>query len=249
LGVRRHRTEHEEQPQRSDCAGTPRRYDEPHAATLQEEEWLGIARDRAAREFARQSLARVAEREHRFDRRGAAARSQDVSNLVIRPEAAGDRRAIFEVNARAFPQPGEAKLVDALRTSNAATISLVAESAGRIVGHILFSPVRVEGEGSSFTALGRAPMAVVPACQRAGVGSALVRAGLDACRRAGHGVVFVLGHPTYYPRFGFEPAAQRGLHYEGGPDFDAAFFVAELTAGALAGRRGVVHYRPEFAQL
>lgn len=170
-------------------------------------------------------------------------------DVEIRPEEARDRRTIFEVNVRAFPQPAEAKLVDALRAAGVATISLVAERNDRVVGHILFSPARVVGEGAAFVAQGLAPMAVEPACQRGGIGSMLVRAGLDACRREGHAVVFVLGHPEYYPRFGFEPAAQQGLHYEGGPGFDPAFFVAELAVGALAGRRGVVHYRPEFAQL
>jgi len=169
------------------------------------------------------------------------------SGVAIRPEAPRDRSAIFDVNARAFPRQDEAKLVDVLRAANAATISLVAERDERLVGHILFSPVRVEGEGASFAAQGLAPMAVLPECQRDGIGSALVRAGLDACRRAGHPLVFVLGHPAYYPRFGFEPALPRGLHYEGGAAFEHAFFVVELEAGALAGRRGIVHFRPEFA--
>jgi putative acetyltransferase len=171
------------------------------------------------------------------------------AGLSIRAEERHDQRAVFEIHARAFPQLGEAKLVDALRAAGAATISLVAERKGRVVGHILFSPVRVEGEGGSFTAQGLAPVAVDPDCQRDGIGSALVRAGLDACRAAGHTIVFVLGHPTYYPRFGFEAAAPRGFHYEGGAGYAPAFFVVELVAGSLACRGGVVHYRPEFAAL
>jgi putative acetyltransferase len=90
-------------------------------------------------------------------------------------------------------------------------------------------------------------MAVEPDCQRDGIGSLLVRAGLDACRSKGHAIVFVLGHSEYYPRFGFEPAAPRGLFYsDTSRDYSAVFFVTELEAGALAGRRGVVHFRPEF---
>jgi putative acetyltransferase len=171
-----------------------------------------------------------------------------MSDVVIRPEAPRDQRAIFDVNARAFPQPAEARLVDALRAANAVTSSLVAERDGRVVGHILFSPVRVEGEGGGFVAQGLGPVAVDPDCQRDGIGGALVRAGLDACRRAGHAIVFVLGHAAYYPRFGFEPAAPRGLFYaDTSRDYTPVFFVAELEAGALAGRTGVVHYRPEFA--
>jgi putative acetyltransferase len=184
---------------------------------------------------------------------------------MIRPEEPRDQRDIFAVNARAFPQLDEARLVDALRTANAVTCSLVAERDGRVVGHILFSPVRVqvgqrptrsepqasevhrEGEGASFVAQGLAPMAVEPECQRDGIGSLLVRAGLDACRSQGHAVVFVLGHPAYYPRFGFEPAAPRGLFYaDTSRDHSPVFFVTELEPGALAGRKGVVHFRPEF---
>lgn len=173
----------------------------------------------------------------------------EAARLGIRAEQPRDRGAVFEIHARAFPQLGEAKLVDALRAAGAATISLVAERGGRVVGHILFSPVRVDGEGGSFVAQGLAPLAVDPSCQREGIGSALVRAGLDACRAAGHTIVFVLGHPAYYPRFGFEAAALRGLHYEGGAGYAPAFFVAELAGGSLAGRAGVVHYRREFAAL
>ena len=172
-----------------------------------------------------------------------------MSDVAIRPEVPRDVRAIFDVNARAFGQPAEAKLVDTLRAANAATLSLVAERDGRVVGHILFSPVRVEGEGASFVAQGLAPMAVDPDHQREGIGSLLVRAGLDASRCAGHPIVFVLGHPDYYPRFGFAAAAPRGLHYSDGVAFAAAFFVAELEAGALAGRTGVVHYHTAFDAL
>jgi putative acetyltransferase len=173
-----------------------------------------------------------------------------VSGVVIRPEETRHERAIFEIHARAFPSDGEARLVDALRAAGAATISLVAECDERVVGHILFSPVRVDGAGGSFAALGLAPVAVVPERQRDGIGSALVRAGLAVCRSAGHSIVFVLGHASYYPRFGFEPAAPRGLFYSDRTrDYAPVFFVAELEPGALAGRTGIVHYRPEFAGL
>jgi len=174
-----------------------------------------------------------------------------VARVAIRPEAPRDRAAVFGVHARAFPSDAEARLVDALRAAGAATLSLVAERDGRVAGHVLFSPVRVAGASGSgwFDALGLAPLAVEPALQRGGIGSALVRDGLAACRIAGHQAVFVLGQPGYYPRFGFEPAAPRGLAYAGGAAYAAAFFVAELAPGALAGRRGVVHYRAEFDAL
>jgi putative acetyltransferase len=170
--------------------------------------------------------------------------------VAIRPERPGDRAAIFAVHASAFPTDAEACLVDRLRDAGAATISLVAERDGRVVGHVLFSPVRVVGEaGVAFGALGLAPVAVVPELQKDGIGGALIRAGFDACRAGGHPIVFVLGHPPYYPRFGFEPASRYGLSYEGRPQFSPAFFVRELEPGALAGRGGVVHYHAAFAGL
>lgn len=168
--------------------------------------------------------------------------------VSVRPERSADRAAIFDVVARAFPTDAEAKLVDRLRDAGAATLSLVAERDGHVVGHLLFSPVRVEpeGAGAGFEALGLAPLAVHPDLQRSGAGHALMRAGLAACREAGHAIVFVLGHADYYPRFGFEPAAPKRLHYSGGRAFDGSFFVAELEPGALAGCSGIVHYHPAF---
>lgn len=170
--------------------------------------------------------------------------------ISIRPERDSDRAAIFEIHARAFPTDAEARLVDRLRDAGAATISLVAESEGRVVGHILFSPVRVTSEtGAAFAATGLAPVAVAPELQNRDIGGALIRAGFECCKEIGEPIVFVLGHPPYYPRFGFEPAVQYGLSYEGRPAFSPAFFVRELVPGALAGRGGVVTYHVEFAGL
>ena len=169
----------------------------------------------------------------------------------MRPERPADRAAVFDVVARAFPTDAEAQLVDRLRDAGAATISLVAERDGRVVGHLLFSRVRVEpeGAGARFEALGLAPLSVHPDVQRSGAGHALMHAGLAACHAAGHEIVFVLGHADYYPRFGFVPAAPKRLHYSGGRSFDRSFFVAELAPGALAGRSGIVHYHAAFDAL
>ena len=90
-------------------------------------------------------------------------------------------------------------------------------------------------------------MAVLPEYQRHGIGSQLVRAGLDACRAQGHGLVVVIGHPTFYPKFGFVPASTTCLEYEHAVRPEA-FMVLELQAGALAHARGVVRYRPEFTK-
>ena len=165
--------------------------------------------------------------------------------IDVRPETVEDAAAIWVVNAEAFGQPDEADLVDALRANEAVTFSLVAESGGDIVGHILFSPVTLEGDETPFKALGLGPLAVRPERQGKGIGSRLVEAGLAACRKAGYTAVFVLGHPAYYPRFGFVPTRPLGLRceFEVPPE---AFMVVELGRGALAGRAGTVKYRPEF---
>lgn len=164
---------------------------------------------------------------------------------LVRWERAADRTAVFTINARAFGGPNEARLVDALRESAKPQISLVALRENRVVGHIFFSPVTVGSGARAWSAIGLAPMAVEPEWQNRGVGSALVRSGLAACRAIRRPVVFVLGHPQYYPRFGFRPAPPLGLRFRG-PEFNPAFLVAELEPGALAGRTGEVRYLPDF---
>jgi putative acetyltransferase len=165
--------------------------------------------------------------------------------MIIRREKPEDMDAIYQVNERAFDGKVESELVSKLRERNIVTLSLVAEWDGQIVGHILFSPVAVESEHSSFGAITLAPMAVLPEYQRKGIGSQLVAAGLDECRDLGHEIVVVLGHPEYYPRFGFVPAKSRGI----GCEFevpDEAWMFLELQEGVLMGRRGTVKFQPEF---
>jgi putative acetyltransferase len=166
------------------------------------------------------------------------------ARFTVRPERAGDEADVFAVHERAFGRRAEAELVDALRAAGVVTVSLVAEADGRVVGHVLFSPVLVRDERGTWSAVGLGPLAVVPERQREGIGDALARAGLEACRARGDGVVFVLGHAAYYPRFGFRLAAPLGLRWEHG--HDESFFVAEVLRDALGGRGGVVSYRPEF---
>jgi putative acetyltransferase len=167
------------------------------------------------------------------------------ANTTIRPEEPRDAEAVRIVNSRAFEGPTEATLVDALRDTPGA-ISLVAVVGDTIVGHILFTPIHVEGVEPPVPASGLAPMAVLPAYQRQGIGSLLVKAGLDACRSAGHRFVVVVGHPEYYPRFGFVAASTKGLECQW-PVPPEAFMVLELEPGTLAAVRGLVRYRPEFA--
>ena len=165
--------------------------------------------------------------------------------LTIRAETPEDIPAIHHVNTAAFGQANEADLVDALRQHSALTISLVAIQDGHLVGHIAFSPVTITSSTVTIAALGLAPMAVLPTCQRRGMGSQLVEAGLTACHHTPYGVVVVLGHPHYYPRFGFVPAKPLGIVWEHDAP-EEAFMVKEIQVGALAQTRGVVKYRPEF---
>ena len=167
--------------------------------------------------------------------------------ITIRPEAADDYAAIREVNLLAFGQENEPRLVENLHRlpEFIPELSLVAVEAGQVVGHILFSPVVIETKDGAVPALTLAPLAVRPEFQNQGIGSELVRDGLERCRSLGHRIVVVVGHPTYYPRFGFSPARARGLEAPF-PVPDEAFLVLELAPGALDGIAGVVRYPPAF---
>lgn len=156
-----------------------------------------------------------------------------------------DVKAVRYVNQQAFGQKEEAEIVDKLRNRNVVTLSLVAIQGNQIVGHILFSPVIIESEHSNFEAIALAPMAVLPPYQRKGIGSQLVRASLKECQCLSHEIVVVLGHPNYYPRFGFIPAKSKGITCEFEVP-DEAWMILELREGALAGRRGIVKFQPEF---
>ncbi len=175
--------------------------------------------------------------------------------IAVREEQPGDVAAVRGVVHRAFGQPDEANLVERIHRAAAATVSLVAvqraphdeTGVGPIVGHILFSPVVIVGS-PSITAVGLAPMAVEPSYQRRGIGTTLVTAGLDSCRALDIAAVVVLGHPDYYPRFGFQPAHHFGLSCE--YDVPPAVFMAlELHTGALADARGVARYHEAFSSL
>jgi putative acetyltransferase len=165
--------------------------------------------------------------------------------LGIRADWESDRQGIRRVNEAAFGQPAEADLVEALRAHSAVTVPLVAEVDGQIVGHILFAPVSIAEAMESLRIAGLAPMAVLPSHQRRRIGSLLVKHGLEYCRKAGVQAVVVLGHPEYYPRFGFRPSSAWGLRCE----FDApdeAFMALELIPNVLSGNAGVIRYHPAF---
>ena len=164
--------------------------------------------------------------------------------MIVRPEHPSDRDAVRRVHATAFTTPEEADLVDALRADAEPLVSLVAEEAGDVVGHVMFSPVTLP-DHPELRLMGLAPLAVVPALQRTGVGAALTRAGLERCREIGAGAVVVLGHPAYYPRFGFVPADAFGV----GCQFEApaeAWMLLELEPGYVRGAGGTARWHTAF---
>ena len=165
--------------------------------------------------------------------------------MTIRPERPDDVARVREINTLAFGQPAEAVLVDTLRDNCADALSLVADDSA-VVGHILFTPVTIDNTDHLLVGMGLAPMAVHPDRQRAGVGTQLVTRGLEILRERNCPFVVVVGHPEYYPRFGFVPASRRGLasQWEGIPD--DAFMVLVLDEAAMSGMSGVARYRSEF---
>jgi putative acetyltransferase len=167
---------------------------------------------------------------------------------TFRREETGDEAAIRDLNEQAFGQPNEANLVDALRKRGAFVLSMVATDNDQIVGHVLFTEAIVAEAGSQFRALGLGPMAVLPSYQRKGIGSRLLQRALDRCRELDYDAVVVIGHPEFYPRFGFVPARLKGIRCEFDVP-DEAFMVLELREDVLAGRTGVVRYQPEFSEV
>lgn len=169
------------------------------------------------------------------------------TDIIIRAEAASDAREIHRLVTLAFGQDDEAVLVDAIRQEEGfdPRLSLVATESGTLTGHVLLSPILIRSSGEEIPALSLAPVSVLPQCQGKGVGSRLIERALEIVRELGHHIVVVIGHPSYYPRFGFSPAREKGLEVSW-PVPDEAFMVMELVAGALEGIRGEVVYPPAF---
>lgn len=167
---------------------------------------------------------------------------------AIRPAQPADLPAIAAVHEAAFPTPDEARLVRLLAERDQDSISLIAVHESEVIGHVLFSPATIEAEGRAvLSGLGLAPVAVVPALQNRGIGSALIREGLEHCRELAMPFVVVLGAPAYYSRFGFVPASHYNLTGEfGGGD---AFQMQWLCDPAKDVPGGFVRYAPAFHEL
>ena len=164
--------------------------------------------------------------------------------MKIRTELVQDHAVVQAINEAAFETPAEAKLVSSLRQQANPVISLVAEIGSTVVGHIMFSPLALEGHPKA-KLMGLAPMAVLPAFQRQGIGTALVQEGLKVCAQMEVGAVIVLGHPDFYPRFGFVPASV----YSIGCEYDVpddVFMAVELIPSYLKDLSGKVRYHEAF---
>ena len=164
--------------------------------------------------------------------------------LTIRLEQAEDIEAVRQVNQLAFETSAEALLVDRLHARGKLIVSFVAEIGAQIVGHIAFSPVRITST-PTLRGVGLGPMAVIPALQRQGIGTALIHAGLDRCRELDYDFAVVLGHSDYYPRFGFIPANRFGITCIWQVP-EGVFMALELRVRSLVGSSGLATYEPEF---
>ena len=165
--------------------------------------------------------------------------------IEIREEHADDIAAVRDLNRRAFGQDQESNIVDALRANGAALLSLVATLNDQVVGHIMYSPVSIEGNVTG-AALG--PMALLPEHQRQGIGSKLIETGNQKLKDAGYPFITVVGQADYYPRFGFRPAGEHGIKCEWDVP-DDVFMLLVLDEAKTEGVSELAKYRHEFSSV
>ena len=167
--------------------------------------------------------------------------------IEVREEIPEDIEAIRMVNQNAFGQPQEGQIVDVLRANAGVLLSLVATLDGGVIGHILYSPVSIDSGGKKVIGAGLGPMAVLPQYQRQGVGSKLIETGNNKLLLAGYPFIVVLGHPEYYPRFGFKPASGYGIRCEWDVP-DNVFMAMIMDHLKMEGVSGLAKYRQEFTE-
>lgn len=167
--------------------------------------------------------------------------------IHIRPENNADIPRIYQVTELAFRQNNESELINKVRSSEAFIpgLSLVAVLNEQIIGHILFSKIHIQTAKGPKEVLSLAPMAVIPDHQQKGVGGQLIRAGLEEAAKSGFAGVLVLGHPGYYPRFGFQPAADFGIECPF-PAPAEAWMALELIPGGLKNKAGMAVFPEVF---
>lgn len=169
--------------------------------------------------------------------------------MIIRTETSADYEGVHQVNVKAFgDREDEARLVENIRNSAGfiPELSIVAEQDNEIVGHILLSMAVVEDGENTYDVIALAPIAVMPKVQKQGIGKALILEGLERCRTLGYHLVFLIGHPEYYPKFGFKPAGQYGFELKQFEVPEDVFMVCELKAGELQKIKGELKYPPTF---
>lgn len=171
----------------------------------------------------------------------------ETTHILIREEKKDDIKNIQLLNNQAFNQIQEGSIVNKLRENCDEILSLVAEINDQIVGHILFSPATIETERSLIEGMGLAPMAVLPEKQKQGIGSSLIKYGLEKLRIFRCPFVIVLGHSEYYPKFGFEPASRYQLRCEWNVP-DEVFMIKILDKTIITNLKGIAKYRPEFSE-
>jgi len=195
------------------------------------------------------ALAPLTELDQRYllpELRADLERQRAENQIAIRKETENDYPAVRQLLCRAFGSDDETRLVEQLRRDGSALVSLVAVAGGQVAGLIVFSELTIETHRGFLHAAALAPLAVLPEHQSKGIGSMLVRAGLNECKKIGRTIVIVVGHPEYYHRFGFHPELAEPLKSAYSGD---AFMAIELVPGALKGVKGTVKYPPAFEGL
>jgi putative acetyltransferase len=165
--------------------------------------------------------------------------------MIYRQEIPQDIDSVQRVNNAAFERSNESAIITGLREAGAVTLSMVAEKEGQIVGNAIFSPATLENSKRSRQVVAMGPVAVHPDVQRSGVGTGLIQAALECLREQEHRIAVVLGHASYYPRFGFEPSVKYRIRSQWDVP-DEVFMALALVDGALDHAHGTVKYHAAF---